>query len=270
MKKFLTKKSTLTVLLLVAALFIAFLNRPDEQRVAVLIYHHILPEAQNRYFTDNPFVISLENFTEQMQYLYDNNFHTLSLAELEAFLYDGAEIPPRSVMIQFDDGYYSNIIYAYPVLRQFGFTAQLFFTTHFIEELGDYQPPLDHDDITWTAAKSIIGTEDVFETASHSHDMHRMAYEGSDRTLLYMSPFDEIVEDTLRSFYFVNNHRAYAYPHGQFNNRVIAALEEAGITMAFTTNEVYITARSNPMRLGRFTIYNDTQMPRFRRIVGGA
>jgi len=268
MKSFITNRTVLTVILLTIAGIVAFINMPDPPRVAVLIYHHVLPDDQNQYFRHNPFVISLENFTEQMQYLYDNDFHTLTLAELEAFLYEGAEIPPRSVMIQFDDGYYSNIVYAYPVLQQFDFTAQLFFETRFIEELGDNQPPMDHDDITWTAAKSILGTEDVFETASHSHDMHRMA-EGSERTLLYVSTFEDIKADTLRSFEFVNHHNAFAYPHGQYNARVIAALEEVGVTMAFTVNEGYINPRSHPMRLERFTIFNDTEMPRFRRIVNG-
>ena len=267
MKNYLNKKSIFTAIVLVAALFIGIVNRPTEPRIAVLIYHHVLPDAQNRYFTDNPFVVSLENFTEQMQYLYDNNFNVLSLDQLEAILFEGAEIPPRSVMIQFDDGYYSNIVYAYPVLQSFGFTAQLFFVTHFIEELGYNQLPMDHDDITWTAAKSIVGTEDVFETASHSHDMHAK-YRDTDRTVLYMSSFNDIVSDTLRSFDFLNDHRAYAYPHGQFNDTVIAALQEAGITMAFTTNEGHVNHRSDPMQLERFTIFQDTQMPRFRRIVG--
>ena len=268
MKKIITNRTVLILILLTIAGIVVFINRPNPPRVAVLIYHHVLPDAQNQNFRGNPFIISLENFTEQMQYLYDNDFHTLTFAELEAFLYEGAEIPPRSVMIHFDDGYYSNIVYAYPVLQRFGFTAQLFFETRFIEELGGYQPPMDHNCITWTAAKSILGTEDVFETASHSHDMHRK-FGDSDRTILYESTIEDIIADTLRSFDFVNYHNAYAYPHGQYNARVIAALEEAGITMAFTVNEGYITPRSHPMRLERFTIFHDTEMPRFRRIVNG-
>jgi len=230
--------------------------------IPVLLYHHVLPEAYNRNFIDNPAVISMENFTEQMQYLYDNDFHTLSLDELYSILFEGADIPPRSVMIQFDDGYYSNIVYALPVLRDFGFTAQLFLITHLVEAQGDYQPQIDHDDLTWTAARSLIGTEDVFETASHTHNLHR---EG----LLYHANRGQIIEDTLRSFEFVNDHRAFAYPRGQYNDAVVEALQYAGIRMAFTVQEGYITANSNPMHLNRFVVFRDTNMSRFHNIVHG-
>jgi len=237
-------------------------SRP--QRIPVLLYHHILPDEVNRYFRDNEATVSLENFREQMQYLYDNDFHTVTIDELEDFLFNGIPLPPNSVMIHFDDGYYSNIVYAYPILREFGFTAVLFFITHLIEDLGDYQPPIDHDDLTWTAAHSILGTETVFETASHSHNLHR-AYDGY--TLLYMADLETVVSDTLRSFDFVNDHRAFSYPRGQYNEVVLEGLSRAGITMAFTTREGFITMESDPMSLERFIIFHDTGMERFGNIV---
>ena len=258
------------ILLKVIALsiFTAYLLWPSPGGIPILLYHHILPEEQNRLFRDNAAVISLENFTLQMQYLYDNGFQTITLEQLEAFLFEGVPLPPKSVMIHFDDGYYSNFVYAYPVLQSFGFTAVVFFITHFIEEQGEIQQPFDYDDLTWTAAKSIIGTEDVFETASHSHNMHDFV-PGTSYTILYLADRDEILQDTIRSFDFVNNHRAYAYPLGQYNNLTREVLKEAGITMAFTTREGYVTANSDPMSLERFIIFRDTSMRRFQNIVNG-
>jgi peptidoglycan/xylan/chitin deacetylase (PgdA/CDA1 family) len=200
-----------------------------------------------------------------MQYLYDNDFHTLSLDELYAILFEGADIPPRSVMIQFDDGYYSNIVYALPVLRDFGFTAQLFLITHLVEDQGDYQAAMDHDGLTWTAAHSLIGIEDVFETASHTHSLH----DYDTGAMLYNASREQIIEDTLRSFEFVNDHRAFAYPRGQYNDAVIEALQYVGIRMAFTVQEGYVRANSNPMLLNRFVIFRDTNMLRFHNIVYG-
>ncbi|MCL2421448.1 MAG: polysaccharide deacetylase family protein [Defluviitaleaceae bacterium] len=250
-----------------AVRFIVMAAEPP-QRLPILLYHHILPDDQNRLFQDNDATISLEHFTAQMQFLYDNGFHTVTLDELEAFLFEGVPLPPNSVMIQFDDGYYSNLVYAYPVLQSFGFTAQLFFITHLIEDQGDVQPPMDHDDLTWTAAKSIVGTADVFETASHSHNLHRLSSDDG-RTLLYNANVKDIIHDTLISFKYVNNHRAYAYPRGQYNDVVRDGLERAGITMAFTIREGYVTADADPMALKRYIIFRDTSEARFRNIVMG-
>jgi len=264
----------LFAMVLLAAGLMVFAAEPSPARVAarqqipVLLYHHILPEEQNRLFRENDATVSLEAFTAQMQFLYDNNFHTLTLDELEAFLFEGVPVPPNSVMIQFDDGYYSNFVYAYPVLQHFGFTAQLFFITHLIEDQGDIQQPMDHDCLTWTAAKSIVGTEDVFETASHSHNLHRIAPDG-EHTLLYLADYWAVVRDTILSFDFVNHHSAYAYPRGQYNDVVRAGLKRAGITMAFTIQEGYITADSDPMSLERFIIFRETSEERFHDIVMG-
>jgi len=244
------------------------LSTSPAQRIPVLVYHHILPDEVNARFQDNAWTISTEDFAEQMRYLHDNGFYTPTLDELEAFIYQGRPLPQNSVMIHFDDGYYSNYVYAYPILQRYGLRAVLFPITGDAEALGEYQPPIDHGALTRAAAITLRGGKDVFETASHSHSLHHHASCGT-QTMLVASAHDDIVADTLRSFEFVSNHRAYAYPLGMFNNTVIEALQEAGITMGFTVNSGYITANSDPFRLGRFTVYRSTQMRRFRDIVNG-
>ena len=242
------------------------LSTTPARQIPVITYHHILPDEVNTRFRDNPWTISTENFTLQMRYLRNNGFYTPTLEELEAFLHHGRPLPHNSVMIHFDDGYYSNYVYAYPILRQYGQRAVIFPVTGHAEALGQYQPPICHASLTRVAAITLNTRTDVFETASHSHNMHGLVPDSED-TLLATATKDDIIADTISSFEFVSNHRAYAYPHGQFNDTVIEALAEAGITMAFTTTPGYITATSNPFRLNRFTIYRATTMARFRAIV---
>jgi len=144
--------------------------------------------------------------------------------------------------------------------------AVIFPITRNAEILGEEQPPICHDSLTWAAASTLRAPSRLIETASHTHNMHRHAY-GTERTILVTETFENILQDTLQSFEFVSNHRAFAYPHGQFNDTVIEALREAGITMAFTVNAGYVTGTSDPFRLYRFTIYNDTSLECFKEIV---
>jgi len=234
-------------------------------QVPVLVYHHILPDEVNTNFSSNAWTISTENFAEQMRYLRDNGFYTPTLKEFESFLLRGRDLPANSVVIHFDDGYYSNYVYAYPILERYGFRAVLFPVTERTESLGEVQPPIDHGALTRAAAITLRYGTNIFETASHSHDLHDRGEDG--RTLLVSTTREDIIADTQRSFEFVTNRRAYAYPLGMYNDTVISALREAGITMAFTVNGGYITPDSDTMRLPRFTIYRSTQMGRFRDIV---
>ncbi|MCL2571562.1 MAG: stalk domain-containing protein [Defluviitaleaceae bacterium] len=234
--------------------------------IPVLVYHHILPDEVNIYFTNNAWTISTQNFTQQMQFLSENGFYTPTLNELEAFLYYGRPLPQNSIMIHFDDGYYSNYVYALPILQKYGLRAVLFPITGNASALGETQPSIDHTRLTHTSASTLRTGLDIFETASHSHTLHDRAPDSNNQTLLVVSTHETIVTDTVQSFNYLTNHRAYAYPLGMFNDTVIYALQEAGITMAFTVNTGYITQATDPFRLPRFTIYQDTALTRFQMI----
>jgi len=235
-------------------------------QIPALIYHHILPDSVNENRLNCAWTISRTGFAKQMEYLNQNGFYTPSLDELEAFMFQNRPLPANSVIIHFDDGYYSNYVYAAPILRANGLRAVMFAITHEAERLGEEQPPINHRRLTMASHRTLRENQDVFETASHTHNMHNMA-EGSRNTILVTSSYDKILADTLQSFNFVANHRHFAYPHGQYNATVIDALQEAGITVAYTTTVGYITRQSDPMRLPRFTIVRDTTMQQFMNII---
>lgn len=109
----------------------------------ILMYHEIRkngmhvpnttsPIEVRQHYNDNlpdPLFVTLENFEEQIKYLFDNNFHTLTLQEVKDFYYNGKELPERSVLLTFDDCYQSVYLYAYPVLKKYNFHAAAFVVT---------------------------------------------------------------------------------------------------------------------------------------------
>jgi peptidoglycan/xylan/chitin deacetylase (PgdA/CDA1 family) len=86
--------------------------------VPVLMYHHI---------STSPGMITVtpEHFAEQMAYLADAGYRTLGSAQLEAFL-RGEDVPEKSLVITFDDGYLDNWVHAHPVLERHGLKALCF------------------------------------------------------------------------------------------------------------------------------------------------
>lgn len=89
--------------------------------VVILMYHSISDNEE--FFTVKP-----HEFKRQMQYLKDNNFRVIGLAELLE------ELPQehradRTVVITFDDGFEDNYLNALPVLEKFGFNATIFLSS---------------------------------------------------------------------------------------------------------------------------------------------
>jgi peptidoglycan/xylan/chitin deacetylase (PgdA/CDA1 family) len=93
------------------------------------------------------------------------HFSVIDLAALNDFVVHGKPLPPRPLLITFDDGYRDNYVNAYPVLRKHSFPAVIFLLTGRIgtsapswwDECAYYfhQTKLDH------AALPLIGESDL-------------------------------------------------------------------------------------------------------------
>lgn len=94
------------------------------QPLPVLMYHHVSPKPG--LVTCSP-----ENFRAQMAWLAKNGWRTLSTAAFAEALASG-DIPKKSVLVTFDDGYLDNWVYAHPVLEEFGLRATIFLITGWI------------------------------------------------------------------------------------------------------------------------------------------
>lgn len=92
------------------------------QGLPILVYHQISRTATQA--TDAPTIISLEHFEQQMRYLRENGYTTLSMNEVDQFL-KGRPFPGKIVAIDFDDGWASSLD-AIPVLKQYHFKATFF------------------------------------------------------------------------------------------------------------------------------------------------
>lgn len=85
----------------------------------VLMYHYI-----SRY--PNSIAVSPDLFTEHCEMLAKNGWRGISLAEAERYLLAGEDLPPKSCLITFDDGYLDNYVYAWPILQKYGHCGTVF------------------------------------------------------------------------------------------------------------------------------------------------
>src|SRR3712207_2813854 len=112
--------------------FVGFLERADPQSpnlLRVLTYHRVdEPDAQPTLY---PGLISATPaaFEQQMRYL-SKHYNVVSMAEVLA-AFQGAALPPRSVLVTFDDAYRDFAEHAWPTLRRYRLPATVFVPTAF-------------------------------------------------------------------------------------------------------------------------------------------
>ncbi len=126
------------------------------QLVPVLVYHRIDVEQKGRL------TISTSNFEAQMRYLHAEGFRAVSLRDFMQFSIGRRQLPRKSVLLAFDDGYRSFLRYARPVLKGLGFSATLFVYTDYIGSGGNA--------LSWSELRALI--DEGFEVQAHSktHD----------------------------------------------------------------------------------------------------
>lgn len=125
----------------------------------VLMYHYI-----SRF--SGATAVSPEHFEDQCRGMAQAGWRGVGLAEAEAFLRDGVPLPPRSVLISFDDGYLDNYVYAWPILRKYGHQGVVFAVTERLETAPLLRPTL-HD--VWAGAEpSVLPPVDA---PMHRHEL---------------------------------------------------------------------------------------------------
>ncbi|MFH1752628.1 MAG: methyltransferase domain-containing protein [Candidatus Omnitrophota bacterium] len=103
------------------------------RKTAILMYHGFAREKVKTGIENHQGKhLDIARFDDQMRYL-KNHYNPISLPDFIRSFRDKRPIPDNSVIVTLDDGYESNYLLAYPILKRYGIPAALFVTTGFVE-----------------------------------------------------------------------------------------------------------------------------------------
>jgi len=182
----------------------------EELTVPILLYHHIGEDGVgNRYY------VSTSAFQEQMRWLYEHHYQTITISQLADLILYGGEMPLRPVVITFDDGDADMVENALPVLQKYGFVA----TSYVIAR--------------WIDAPHFITSDQVLQLSKAgweigSHSMSHVDLTQNEGNLEY-----EVRDSLLR----LNQNyglavKSFAYPFGMINANVVNFTARAGYAAA--------------------------------------
>jgi peptidoglycan/xylan/chitin deacetylase (PgdA/CDA1 family) len=109
--------------------------------VPVVMYHSVGPPRADWIW--NYLTTSVNVFEAQMKLLVERGWTAITLADLHAHMSKGAKLPPKPVVLTFDDGYLDNWVYAYPVIKQYNLHAVVWMTTDFVDPSTVPRPTVD-------------------------------------------------------------------------------------------------------------------------------
>mgnify|MGYP001788358066 CR=1 FL=1 len=211
-------------------------------------YQDILPPVLFAY---------LEAFENQMKYLYEEGYVTLTLKDVIDFYHNNKALPAKSVLLTFDDMYKSVLLYAYPILKKYNFNAVGFVVEDWI---FDEEQDNSKNQSVCLSKKELDQMKDVFEYANHTKALHtRLEGQGA----LLSADKALFLEDIKACEKQVNAKHVFAYPFGIYTDRNIDWLKEAGFLLAFTSTPGINTKSTNPYKLHRNGVLLDFDLEKF-------
>lgn len=114
--------------------------RGSHDRLRVLCYHRVMePSRPGREDVENALVTSTPAFERQMEII-AARFVPVNLSEVIAWLNNRVSLPPRAVLVTFDDGWVDTYTDAYPIMKRLGIPGLIFLTADFIGTSTLYWP----------------------------------------------------------------------------------------------------------------------------------
>lgn len=187
------------------------------KKARVLMYHSISEHIGNE--KHNKWRVKPEDFEKQMKWFYENKWNSFTISQLVKL----DEIPNKSFVVTFDDGFEDNYLNAFPILKKYGIKATIYLvpnqkTNHWEEKNTSVLSNLLDE-------KQILEMQDsgLIEFGSHTLS-HVNLSKIDDKELL-----NELVKSKKEVENITKKEcEAFAYPYGKFDDNIIDNVKKAG------------------------------------------
>jgi peptidoglycan/xylan/chitin deacetylase (PgdA/CDA1 family) len=206
------------------------------------------------------FVVPIGVFERQMAWLHRLRVPVLRLEDAVRRVLAGQVVPRRAVALTFDDGTRDNCTLGFPVLERYGFPATAFVVTGLMGSAVSWteSPELKGRPImTWDEA---LAVQPLVSLQPHTRTHASLPTLDDGRLAAEVSGSREDLESRTSG-----KHALFAYPYGHFDDRVAAAVAEAGYTAACSVRRGRADATSSQFVLPRYEIDGRDSVGRFLR-----
>lgn len=218
--------------------------------VPVIMYHQVKTKDLGKD------VISPQEFENDLKYLAENNYTTITMSQLIAFVYDGVELPENPIILSFDDGYLSNYINVFPLLKKYNMKIVLSIIGKSTDDFSKVvDNNIDHAHITWEQVKEMSESGYV-EIQNHSYNLHKISKNRYGSGQKDNESFENYEEVLTNDIVLLQNKvtettnstpSTYVYPYGKYNNNTDEILKKLGIKATLSVKYgVNIFDRNNP------------------------
>lgn len=208
----------------------------------IIMYHSVLDDAarQGRY------VVSPTLLEQDLAYIRAQGYETIVVQDLLDYVDHGKPLPEKPIMLTFDDGYYNNYLYAFPLLQKYGMKAVISPVCKWSQAYSDAPAQSGHalySHLTWQEMRAMTDSG-LVEIQNHSFDMHyceagkrkgtlKRAAETAEQYTAALRE-DLTAAQTMLTELVGVTPTAFTYPYGAMCAEALPVLKELGFRATLT------------------------------------
>lgn len=225
----------------------------------VIMYHSLLKDPARQ----GDYVISPQLFEQDLLYLREHGYTGITMQNLIDYVQDGTPLPEKPVLLTFDDGYYNNYVYAYPLAKQYEFPiviSPVGALTEKFSETEDENAYYAH--LTWDNIREMEDSG-LVEFQNHTYNLHTIgARKGAKKKSgesaeAYQAMLRKDVGEMQRIMkeHLGRTPTTFVYPFGAVSPEALPVLRELGFQATLTCESRTNTITRDPeclFGLGRY------------------
>jgi peptidoglycan/xylan/chitin deacetylase (PgdA/CDA1 family) len=197
----------------------------------IIMYHEI------KTFNVGKDVITPHEFENDLKFLSENQYSTITMAQLYDYVYNDIELPLKPIILSFDDGYLNNYKYAFPLLKKYNMKIVLSIIGKNTDDFTNIPDDnIDYSHVTWDHLNEMLASGYV-EVQNHSYNLHSIKkgrYGCKQKSSETLSQYEQIMKDDIGRFqdqitYMTGiTPNTFTYPYGASSKDTDAILKEMG------------------------------------------
>lgn len=237
----------------------------SKNKLRILEYHSISTNGFRDQIT-----IRKDRIVEQFEYLKNNNYKTFWLSEIDDLKTKGISLPPKSIVLTFDDGFLDNYTELFPLLKEYQFKAVCFVVFGKIGQKVDWNGEYINDNMILMNKQQLIEIGSHIELGYHTfkHDNYaEISFDEIEKDLQLCQEL--IAKEELKVF------PALAYTYGGYHRKkdqnqklFFELLKKHGIKYGLRIgNRINVFPFNNPYEIQRIDIRGAESMKTFKNKV---
>ncbi len=185
------------------------------------MYHYLSTPPADANSIRRDLSVTPAQFEAHLTYLRQAGYETISLNQLAQAAAGQISLPPKPIIITFDDGYRDSYENAFPLLKKYGYTATFFIFTQ----------PIDANNVSYLSWEMVKEMHQAsMEFGSHSYSHTDLRNRSVDFLVYEIVGSKEAIEARINEPV-----RFFCYPSGRYDDLTIKVLESAHFWGAVTT-----------------------------------